>query len=1054
MRSRIIDWMKRIILDLPFNNTSRKPIDEIMESIRGQESGRDIKPLEPLNPRTLEILESSIRETIMHNFEDLLENFYDFNVSTIDSFVNLTLKASAFKLNLPPDFDISTDSYTHIDFVLQECLQNILEDDEVRGKFDRFLKYYIELEGENISWIPKDSIRNIISSLWTEEVKENSCFTNKINFAFMQSIQTKIQDSITELKSYLCSTAGIKVHSGLLNALERFSVSSKYGFKISAFMKKPTLKESLNKNSAPVTPEYEKLWRDIKNHISLFLEVLSESRYASYIEIYELFKQILQEEITLRKQVILIEQLNALLQKIINDKHFIPEIYYALAERYSHFLIDEFQDTNHLQWNNIDLLAEEALSRGGTLFLVGDKKQAIYRWRGGKSELVDEISSRYFNYPVYELMLKNNYRSGEYIVNFNNIIFSPNNLRTIINSIVENDPEGLADKILSTYEMSAQKVSNRLADKGYVHIERLIQENDEGEAKETFLKEEKNELIKKKIKRLMEDLNETKRFEYKDIAILVRRKEEVQLIANVLLEMGISVESDLTVNIKNNSLIQEMISFLTFINSVDDNLSLAGFLTGKIFLENTGMGSDEIMSWISNERISSPSRYLYLAFQDNFPKIWNTYFDYFFRNSGYLPLYDFVVIFLKKWRVLNNFPEDAAYFFHVCEMIKEREILQQNNITNFLEFLRENQKNEEPFLINTANQTNAIKVMTIHKAKGLQFQVVILPFLKLTTYGSSDSKDKTKYFVRKNSGIKLLYINKYSAEFSEKLKATYSKSEAEYILDEINNIYVGCTRAEKELYIFLTEAKRQKNHLIKYLFGLHELNKYTNENIIEMGRKMAESFEHVTDANLKPQIKQGLIMQKRADDETDKINEENQLFDDLGKDNRWMEFIRAKIDGPGGISPQNIFAKKKGDVIHYILSLITKLPEDWTTFIDKHINTGAAKYGLDSYKPIINETLINAFNNAEIKRFFQPEDSDVVYTEREIVDTIGTTYKIDRIVLTCNHIDIIDFKTGESHSGEHSEQLLSYGRIVQSMYPGKDIKRYLIYIDTCEVKTV
>jgi len=1063
MRSRIIDWMKRIILDIPFEGTQRRPVDEIMErlgsgsnrgsGVRGQGSGRDAKPLEPSNPLTLDFsdpqtLEPLIKDAIERNFEDLLENYYDFNVSTIDSFVNLTLKASAFKLNLPPDFDISTESGTYIDFVLQECLQKILENDSVREKFDRFLKNYIELEGENVNWIPKNFLRETISSFWKEETKENIGFAYGMNTTLLEDIQAGIEKDILKLKTYLSATPGIKPNAGLLRALGHFSISNKYVSKISAYFKRDTVQESLNKNSAPAPEEYETLWRDIKNGLSSFIEILSESRYASYIEIYELFKQMLQIEITYHKRLILIEQLNILLQKIIKDKHFIPEIYYALAERYSHFLIDEFQDTNHLQWNNIEILAEEALSKGGTLFLVGDKKQAIYRWRGGKAELVDEISSRYQSYPVYELKLDMNYRSGEYVVSFNNTIFDPDNLGAVIKYLKENNPGDITFRVTSTYTESAQKFINSRAGEGYVRVERIIREDMNGDAKETFLKDEKNELIKSRLKVLIEELIERNTFKYSDIAVLVRRKEEARFIVKTLLEMDISVESDLTVNVKNNPLIQEMINFLTFINSPDDDLSITGFLLGRVFQKRTGLHRDELINLITHGRINKPSERLYLAFQRDFPRIWHDYFDYFFRNSGYLPLYDFVVLFLKKWGILNNFPEDSAYFLRVCELIKEQEGLQQNNLTCFLEFWKDDSKSEEPFLLKTNDGNNAVKVMTIHKAKGLQFPVVILPFLKLNTYGSSDSRDKTKYFVKEDDVMKLLYIRKDFTEYSRKLKEIYNEREAEYILDELNNMYVACTRAEKELYVFLIDSNRQKNHLIDYLFGLDGLRGYIHgNNVVEIGEKTAESGERRAEGKTNLEFRIENL-------ELDKMKEEEHQFEDLGDDIGWMGYIKAKVEEPGGISPENLFAKKKGDVIHYVLSLISRLPEDYDIFLNRCIVTGIARYGFHSHKSMITDMICGIFATPQFKRFFQSEENSIIYSEQEIVDPRGDTYKVDRILIADNHIDVIDFKTGETHAQEHIEQIMCYGNLMQKMYPDKTVNRYVLYLDAGEVKVV
>jgi ATP-dependent exoDNAse (exonuclease V) beta subunit len=447
---------------------------------------------------------------------------------------------------------------------------------------------------------------------------------------------------------------------------------------------------------------------------------------------------------------------------------------------------------------------------------------------------------------------------------------------------------------------------------------------------------------------------------------------------------------------------------------------------------------DEIMVWITHERINTLSGHLYPSFQRDFPRIWDDYFNYFFRNSGYLPLYDFVVLFLKKWGVLINFPEDSAYFLHVCELIKEQEVLQQNNLTSFLEFWGDNQEKEDPFLLKTTGGTNAIRVMTMHKAKGLQFPVVILPFLKLNTYGSSDSKDKTKYFVKESNGMKLLYIKKDFAEYSGKLKEIYTGREAEYILDELNNIYVACTRAEKELYVFLTDSKKQKNHLIDYFFGLDKLSGYINGNVLNTGKK----------TNFEFRISNFESNKKRVE------TTEDFPFEGLGEDIGWMEYIKTKVEKPGEISPEMLFAKKKGDVIHYVLSLISKLPEDYDIFLNRCIVTGIARYGFQSHKSMITDMIYGIFTTPQFKRFFQPEENSVIYSEQEIVDPRGDTYKVDRIVMADDHIDVIDFKTGETHSQEHIEQVMRYGNLMKKMYPDKTVNRYLLYLDTGEVKVV
>ncbi len=1039
MRSRIIDWMKRIILDIPFKNSDKKPINEIKKSI----SIIDVTNNKIKNIEFVKLTESEISKTIRENFEALLKNYHNFKVGTIDSFVNLILKASAFKLNLPPDFDIVIESSFYIEIVLQEILQKILEDKNIKAKFDNFLENYIEIEGKDVKWIPKSFLRNIISKFWEEETKENKEFISTFNIKMVENIQEEIKKNFIKILTYLKTDKGIKADKKFIFALENFLNAKKFELKDSKYYIKQTLHECLNKGSAVPDEEYERLWKNTLKLFSSFVESISESKFSSYIDIYNLFKKNLKKEITYRRKIILIEELNKLLQEIIHSKSFIPEIYYALAERYFHFLIDEFQDTNHLQWKNIEILIEEALSKGGTLFLVGDKKQAIYRWRGGKSELVDEVIEKNQSSPIYELNLDTNFRSSEYIVKFNNIVFNPKNIRTLIEIVMKENLTSNKEKVLQTYKNSTQKFLESKKDQGYVYIEKIIKRNDNGEFQDTFLKQERNEIIKEKFIKLIQQIRARNVFQNKDIAVLVRKREEAEIIVKALLEIGISVESEFTVNVKNNPLIKEIISFLQFINSPDDDLSFAGFITGKIFQQKTKISKDEIFKWMTENKIKNSSIYsLYKIFRNDYPEIWDTHFEIFFKNAGYLPLYEFIILLLKKWDVLQNFPEDAIYFLHICEIIKQREGIGENNFTSFLQFWNKEvgepyglslSPTANPFLLKTTEGANAVKVLTIHKAKGLEFPVVILPFLKINTFPPPDNKDKAQFFFSERDNLKLLYIKKNFINYSQHLKHLYLEKEMEYLIDELNNMYVAFTRAEKELYILLTDSSpRYKNYLIDYIFNIEELKKYKKNNeTIEIGKKYEKSS---ISSNI--------------------ISEDKLIFDDIGNDIKWMEKIKTKLEEPLKVSKNQIFAKRKGDVVHYILSLIDRLPDDYDKFLDECIAIGIAKFNFHSYKEEIKHIIFSFFENSDFKKFFLPGKNEIVYTEKEIVGTDGEVYKVDRIIISNEHIDVIDFKTGETHSPEHIKQITNYANLLKKIYPDKSIRKYLLYIDENEVKIV
>jgi ATP-dependent exoDNAse (exonuclease V) beta subunit len=456
------------------------------------------------------------------------------------------------------------------------------------------------------------------------------------------------------------------------------------------------------------------------------------------------------------------------------------------------------------------------------------------------------------------------------------------------------------------------------------------------------------------------------------------------------------------------------------------------------------MSEGRIIQWIEGVRITDNSGHLYKAFKQTYHAIWDEYFEYFFKRVGYMPLYELVVLFLKKWRILTSFSDDAPYFMHVCELIKTRESDEGNNLNKFLQFwngnasilFRGNQEGEKLFLLNTFEGTDAVKVMTMHRAKGLQFPVVILPFLKLNAFGVSDSRDRTKYFVKEKEDMHLLYIKKDFTKYSQKLKKIYHEKEAEYLLDELNNIYVACTRAEKELYIFLGDSKRQKNYLIDYFFNMTNLKASVHGDIIEIG-----SQTNTTQKN-------------NGGREKTKKDAEALLFDDQGDDIKWMEKINTNYEEVTGFIKEQLFAKKKGDVIHYILSLITRLPDQYEGFLKRCISAGIAKYSFHPYTQEIVEMIIGIFQNPAFRKFFQPEGDVPVYTEKEIIDSRGNAYKVDRITITDSTIDIVDFKTGETRSKEHIRQIVHYGGLIEKIHPDKLIRKYIIYLDEGQIKEI
>jgi len=1050
MRTRILNWMKRIILDLPFENSSLKPLDTIMKGIT------TVLPDAPLPDQAVDGIREAgnlsgkavkVRDYLMgemdRRFTELLKDFGHFNVGTIDSFVNLTLKASAMQLNLPPDFEVSTETKELIDLALRECLQRTGEDGRAQAIFDAFLESYIELEGDRAGWVPRELLGAAISSLWNEETKENLEFIMPAGgtHAGAADLRKDIADSASRLLTALSADKNVKPLSHLTTALERCADPRENALSQSVYFQR-SLEDCLKKGSGLPGPGERELWDEVVRLRRRYAGALAASKYNPYLQVYTFFKEVFQREITYYRRVIPIEELNRLLQNIVSRRDFVPEIYYTLSERYIHFLLDEFQDTSLLQWKNIEVLAEEALSRGGSLFLVGDRKQAIYRWRGGRPELVDEIAERYRGqYCVDELDLDTNYRSSEHIVAFNNTVFDAGNLAVLAGSVLAGHPTEAIEAAAKPYRTSRQLFLEAKKGRGFVSIEQLTAEGDDENGQDIFAGDEAREVVEEKLKTLVQGIMARGVFRQGDLAVLVRTRQEAGAVAAVLLSMGLSVESEHTVSIRNNPLIREVICFLKFLDKPDDNLSFASFITGRIFAAKNGAGAARMSAWLSERYLAGRSRLLYLQFKSDLGAAFEEGFARFLSRVGYLPLYDLVVSFFRHWEVLARFPDDVPYLLHFLELVKEREHSDMSSLAGFIDFLEEGSRgasygasdDEKAFLLSTPDSLNAVKVLTIHKAKGLQFPVVILPFVTLTSFSASSGRDKQRYFHSDDDGLRLFHLKKEYTEASDELAALYRTKEREYLADELNNLYVAFTRAEEELYILLTDRKRQRNHLIDHVFGMEAFRPFASARVISLGQARAAA--------------------DRGEDTALPGPGPAASFSDFTGEPAWAVKLQGSISDPGQLSRRAVRARRKGDAIHRALSFILSLPVDDETMASL-ARAAAIHEGIPDAAREVERSLKDFFMNRRFRTFFEAGPGLVFYNEREIVDAKGATFKMDRVVVGPGLVQVIDYKTGEIRSDTHVEQVSRYRRLLSEVYPDRDVRGFLLYLDDGEVVSI
>ncbi|MDZ4243183.1 MAG: 3'-5' exonuclease, partial [Candidatus Omnitrophota bacterium] len=626
---------------------------------------------------------------------------------------------------------------------------------------------------------------------------------------------------LKNIKNLHSELDGDNIDKRFINSLDNFVKTHDTSFDIDTLSSYFEREDLPVKKGGKAPDRLHKAWDKIRKDLKRICEDEAFSLFNPYVHI---FQQALAafETIATKEDVLFLEELNRKASQLFKQGDIsVGELYYRLATRFRHYLLDEFQDTSRLQWKNIEPMASEALASGGSLFYVGDKKQAIYDFRGGDVELFDEIRTGLKDYNVQLETLTKNWRSQKEVVEFNNAVFSAENLRGFISrkEAFEAEKKKKGQVVFSEEDLTVveQAFGNSLQTcknentGGYVKVEHL----------DVDKKDERDEALRERIVPLIKDLS--RRFTLSDIAILTRNNKEVERVTGWLLAENIFVESERTSNVRENPVIQEIVSLLKFLNSPIDNLSFAQFLLGESFRKANGdmfpspkgtgtcpQNMHDFLFSIRPRIKGEKDFYIYMAFREQYPEQWQGLFEEFFKNVGLYPMYEMTVSIYNRFQLLKNFPEYQGFLMRFLELIK-REEEDHSDIASFLEYFDELEGDD---LFVHVTDTEAVKVLTVHKSKGLEFPVVILPFLGMNVQvGEGAGDNQQSYVLQKEAdSVRLLRLKSKYYNYSDELYAIYAREYKKNFLSELNNIYVALTRPQYELYVFLSNKVGQHHN--------------------------------------------------------------------------------------------------------------------------------------------------------------------------------------------------------------------------------------------------
>ena len=929
----------------------------------------------------------------------ILHQYSSFSVLTIDKFTHKIIRTFAKDLGISIDFDVELDVKS-----LRKNVTDLLFDSIGRNKeLTRLMKRYAKdnLEQDK-SWNFSRQLFEFSDLLFKEDALKSINILKNIDTKVFNKAKDNIKKEIAISENKLKSLGDqvfsiLKQHQlsaddfvGKTNSVYKFFKDLSQGT-----IREPsnTLIKNYNEDKwAHSDSSNKSVVESIQGVLSqYFKQILNwfETDYKTYNLNKEVYKNI--NNLSLLKYLIKIiedikEEENILLisdfYKKISDliiREPIPFIYEHLGTRFEHFLLDEFQDTSRLQWINLVPLVHNALASLNQNLIVGDGKQAIYRWRNGEVEQFTKLPDEIFNPDNIESLteaeqtfkslgkkyeLDNNYRSAKEIIEFNNTLFSH-----------------LAQKLSPHLQYIYSDVKQKPVKKHKGFVKALFKGDDFGD-------DDQLEFTLNSIKQCLKA-----GFDFKDICIIVRNNSDGAITANYLSEIGIAVISPDSLFIGKDTTVKFLYHLMNALLQLKDDNYKYKALEHYAILQQV-----------------EPSVLIQQAEEIDV-------FTFFMRRGIILPqsstfhnLYEFVEALIQ---VFNFDPTYNNFLQFFLELVHQYETLNNSNIRDFLLWFKD--KGQEKSIVSPEG-ANAVQIMTIHKSKGLQFPVVICPFLdwkfdvsKQTVWVEDDNFMLPAFFVKMTKNIKESVLND-----------VFTAEEGKFYLDQLNLLYVAFTRPEAALFM-CGKAKGKVSPVKEWLAPFFKKS--------ELFTVKDDSYEY------------GELVKEN------KLNEKPQ-------NNYPLQFLKQVMNKPQ-LSYKSAINwdvndidknRKFGTLIHQVLSkLISK------NDLEETLNKLNLKGVIDNHqKEDLKNMVLELFKNTHFQSYFNKDLK--VLNETEIINEKGYKLIPDKVIFNENFVLIVDFKTGKE-ALSHQKQVKEYIKLYKDM-GYENVRGELFYTNKKEVVEV
>ena len=932
--------------------------------------------------------DSGLRSAAEEILCNILHDYSAFSVSTIDRFFQQTLKAFAREIGQFSSYQVELDRDSLVAESVDRLLDALTEND--RDKLKWLTDSAVEQIEQGGRYSLESGLMDIASRLKSDEhravaeaagIDSGKAYSRENLTKVRKGCRKIIRDFTASVEMLAENVITTVTDAGLTtDEFNRHFLSAVYGYRevgkgtvvarpSDSFISKSLdpdqwfAKSKLKTNLPKVYPALEE---PLRNFCGLFGEKYRIYRTACVIDgqlyglgiagdLYREFNELMKE-----KNVLSIDDSNTILKDIISGSDA-PFIYEKTGVRYDSFLLDEFQDTSRIQWENFLPLLKESESNGGENLVVGDVKQSIYRWRGSDWNLLAEELQRELPGARVDT-LDTNFRSCRNIVDFNNGFFKT-----------------VSGRLDSIYGQQTGTEDNGTVSSIYDDVCQKCRSSEEGSVDITFCPGEME------LQKVLDAIVELRAAgaSLRDIAVLVRNNSSGADVAGFLIANGVRVITDDSLKVKSSSVVRRLVAVLSYIENPSDTVS--GYIASFMDMQVPG---------------------------------------------EYHSLVDLCEILLRELKKKDEavFASEVLYIQSFMDCVSDYSRLNGNSLRNFLKYWED----ADP-AISSPDAGDSVRIMTIHKSKGLDFGYVIFPYAE----NVSLFKSCRRWCAPDLSGTPMgdacrsIYDVTLSAESNFTLFADDYRDELiKQYVDNINVLYVALTRARKGMHIIgrMPSAKFLGSITAGEWSVFSDFSQALYNYACESTQFRCAREDGCVRFSIGG-ISRDWSVRGRGDPPSSlQVSYQSWPLNPEGMKSR-LVLSRTQSDFFSGDGEAGVRAshRLKGIVLHDILSRVS-VPSDLEAAVRQSVLDGSL--GEDEAAGALS-FLSQRLASASARGWFS--ENSLVRNETDIIDTDGSVSRPDRVeICSDGKVRILDYKFGRQDE-EYGKQIARYADLYRKM---------------------